>query len=301
MPHPERDALVSELENCEQLASGRWWQLMYHSPVRFIRALAFRTFLKPFFKKGANGIVLTFFGTPMTVRLPAGADIYLTGCKSRPQEIRLTKWMLQYIKPRWVVMEAGTHFGFYTLLLQHLTGPLGKVIAFEPSPLNFKIISGNVAGMPTISLYQKGLSNITGRQLLAIRGLQNTQTDSFYYLSGASTILADVITLDDWTNLHVTIPRFIKVGAGGSVWPILQGAESLIFLYHPIIAMEIKTADFEECYYPAIEWLKANGYRMYSLSADGSPMFCTDAWTYLQSNSIVSDNFLFLPRKQAVN
>ena len=301
MPPPIRNELIKELEKCELLSCGRWWKRLINSPVSFIKAIGSRSFLKLFFKSGIDTKAFTFFKSEMAIRLPAATDIYLTGCKSDPSEIRLAKWMINNIQPGWMVMDIGAHFGYYALLLFHLTGKKGKVVAFEPSPLAYQKLTINVANGTSISAYNLGVGNVTGKQLLAVRGILASESNSFIDLAGANTILAATTTLDDWINEHGMVPKFIKADVEGGEWELIKGAEGLLFLYHPIIAMEIRTIHFEQAYYPAIEWLKANGYQMCSLSGDGGLLHCTDAWTYLQSNNIPSDNFLFIPRKRAQN
>ncbi|MES2772730.1 MAG: FkbM family methyltransferase [Bacteroidota bacterium] len=299
-PSP-KDALITALEHCERLAAGRWWKRLFHAPLSFIKAIGSRSFLQPFFKDGIDTKAVSFFGREMDIRLPAATDIYLTGCKSHPSEIRLAKWMINNIQPGWDTMDVGAHFGYYTLLLHELTGPHGKTIAFEPSRLAFEKLTLNVAKQDRILAINLGAGSITGKQLLAERGTRSSESNSFFDLAGARTILAAIVKLDDWIQEHAIIPKFIKVDVEGGEWELVKGASALLFLYHPIIAMEIRTVHFEESYYPAIEWLKANGYRMYSLAADGGLMHCGDAWSYLQSGNTHSDNFLFIAKRRGGN
>jgi len=301
MSPTERNDLMAALEKSEQLASGIWWKRFFNAPLRFIYAVGSRSFLKPFLSQGINVKAFTFFTAEMAIRLPAATDIYLTGCKSHPSEIRLAKWMINNIQSGWAVMDIGAHFGYYTMLLQRLVGSNGKVIAFEPSPLAYEKLSANAGIEANIVTCNLGVISVTGKQLLAVRGVLGSESNSFSDLAGATTILAATITLDDWVKEHGIIPKFIKADVEGGEWELIKGGEALLSLYQPIIAMEIRRVHFEAAYYPAIEWLKANRYKMYSLSADGDLLYCPDAWTYLQGGNIDSDNFLFMPKKGAEN
>lgn len=301
MPSPARKELITALEKCEALTLAGSWRRLFYKPLRYINAIGSRSFLKPFLKDGFDAKATLFFGNEMAIRLPAATDIYLTGCKSHPSEIRLAKWMINNIQPGWMVMDIGAHFGYYTLLLQHLTGATGTIAAFEPSPLAYQKLRSNAKPLSNIKAYNLGVSNVTGKQLLAVRGVLASESNSFFDIAGARTILAATITLDDWIAENDLVPHFIKADIEGGEWQMIQGASAMLLVYHPIIAMEIRTVHFETAYYPAIEWLKTNGYKMYSLAADGSLLHCTDAWSYMQSNNIDSDNFLFIPVKSGAN
>ncbi len=301
MPSNERKELITTIEKCEALALGRRWRRLIYKPLQYIKAIGSRSFFKPFFKDGIDTKATLFFGGEMAIRLPAATDIYLTGCKSHPSEIRLAKWMINHILPGWTVIDIGAHFGYYTLLLQHLTGAKGKVAAFEPSPLAYEKLRLNISPFKNVQAYNLGVSRVTGKQLLAVRGVLASESNSFFDIAGANTILAPTVSLNDWIQQNGLIPQFIKADVEGGEWQMIQGASALLLLYHPIIAMEIRTVYFEMAYYPAIEWLKTNGYKMYSLATDGTLLHCTDAWSYMQSNNIDSDNFLFMPVKSGGN
>jgi FkbM family methyltransferase len=57
------------------------------------------------------------------------------------------------VRPGMTVVDAGANIGYYSLLFGRLTGPTGRVYAFEPAPQNRKILEANIAG--------NGLCNIT--------------------------------------------------------------------------------------------------------------------------------------------
>jgi len=48
------------------------------------------------------------------------------------------------LRPGAVVVDVGAHVGYYTLLAARLTGPEGKVYAFEPDPANFALLLENL-------------------------------------------------------------------------------------------------------------------------------------------------------------
>jgi FkbM family methyltransferase len=60
------------------------------------------------------------------------------------------------------VVDVGANIGYFSLLAANCVGPSGKVIAIEPHPANFKILSDTVAAnrLSQIHPFQMGLSDV---------------------------------------------------------------------------------------------------------------------------------------------
>ena len=61
-------------------------------------------------------------------------------CALGSYEYEKVKLFEKNIQKSSVVYDIGAHVGFYTLLASELVGDMGKVIAFEPVPLNLKYL-----------------------------------------------------------------------------------------------------------------------------------------------------------------
>lgn len=59
-------------------------------------------------------------------------------------EIPLTKYMIEHIKPNNVVIDVGANIGYFTVLLSNLVGKDGKVIAYEASEKNYRLLTENI-------------------------------------------------------------------------------------------------------------------------------------------------------------
>lgn len=53
-------------------------------------------------------------------------------------------WVYRKPQPGDVVVDAGAHFGAFTLVSSRLVGPTGKVIAFEPDPALFRMLQKHI-------------------------------------------------------------------------------------------------------------------------------------------------------------
>ncbi len=59
-------------------------------------------------------------------------------------EAESTKQTLEEIKTGMTVLEIGANIGYYALIEARLVGEKGKIIAFEPSPINMAAFKANV-------------------------------------------------------------------------------------------------------------------------------------------------------------
>jgi len=109
-------SLQDQFEKVENLAKGSKLRRLLQNPSKYIFAIFARKVIYPLFKRGIKQKTKLFFGKKITVTLPAGSDIYLTGGKAHDSEIRLTKFILKNLAQDDVFIDVGAHFGFFTRL-----------------------------------------------------------------------------------------------------------------------------------------------------------------------------------------
>jgi FkbM family methyltransferase len=81
----------------------------------------------------------------------------------------VTKFIVHNVKPGDVCIDAGAHFGYYSLLLAELCGKSGKTIAIEPNAHLSKLLSfTNVLNDHQFINVHKGLSNEKGEVTLTV-------------------------------------------------------------------------------------------------------------------------------------
>lgn len=129
-----------------------------------------------------------------------------------------------------VVVDAGAHVGYYTLLAARGVGNSGRVYAFEPESRNFELLVKNVQlnGYTNVMPIRKALSNRSG---VASLYLQGTAQHSLY--RSPSTERAhqsvELITLDEfleaegWPDV-----RLVKVDIEGGEPIAIEGMRRLI-------------------------------------------------------------------------
>ena len=141
-------------------------------------------------------------------------------------EPETTQYFINNIKPGDTVVDVGAGFGYYTLLFAKLVGSTGRVYAFEPSPITYKILKKNVGKYEQVKLYNIAL------------GDENKIAD--FYLNAKAPNLSSLLP-QPWTNKVVQvevvvfddyfkIPHvdFIKIDAEGADGMVLRGMKKTI-------------------------------------------------------------------------
>jgi FkbM family methyltransferase len=174
----------------------------------------------------------------------AGNTMYLDDMDSlnlawyRVYEPFETKFALNEIKESDVVLDLGANIGYYTLLFGSQVGPSGKVFAFEPSPMTFKILSKNVESYEK----EKKFSNIKINENAVTERNDETITlhicnenygmnriyPSTYTKNSSEKIKVKTIKLDNYFHDYPEQINFVKMDMEGSEFGALKGMEEII-------------------------------------------------------------------------
>jgi FkbM family methyltransferase len=179
-------------------------------------------------------------------------SIYLTGYSERPT----VEAYRRLIKPGDVILDIGANIGAHTLQFASLTGPRGKVLAFEPTEFAFRKLQSNIQLNPRLS--QRILAN----QIMLVASPRD-RVASRVYASWPLTRHGDqheghagrpmpttnsrASTLDAFLTLR-DVPKvdFIKIDVDGNELDIFQGARGLFGRCRPLIVMELAPHHFDE-------------------------------------------------------
>jgi len=147
----------------------------------------------------------------------------------------------------WVV-DVGANVGHYTKRFSDLVGPEGRVIAVEPVPETFELLSANVL------LFQHSnvtLLNVAASDQPGVAGMQIPRFETGlnnYYQANLSKGTADIyvltVRLDALACPHPI--KLIKIDAEGHDPAVLRGAEALLARDHPILIVETGSSDVAE-------------------------------------------------------
>lgn len=155
----------------------------------------------------------------------------------------------------WVI-DIGANVGHYTKRFSELVGKSGRVIAFEPVPTTFSILSANTQmfAHPNVSLINAAVSDkidVVGMSIPAF----STGLTNYYQAQLSSTSGNDlsVLTMSlDSLGINQRI-ALVKIDAEGHEAFVLNGMWELINTSRPVLIVETGSQD-------VIGKLKALGY-----------------------------------------
>lgn len=151
-------------------------------------------------------------------------------------------WKLdRWVRPGDWVLDIGANIGRYTLRLSSLVGEHGRVIAFEPVPSSFELLSFYTASRPTanVTLFNVALSDKSQEIGVTIPPLSSVtfDTKTMAQLTAESTALRILsFPLDD-----LKLPQrisFVKIDTEGHELRVLHGMKRLIERDHPVFLIE---------------------------------------------------------------
>jgi FkbM family methyltransferase len=305
MTMPTQAVLQKQLDKVEHLATTSKLVRLFSAPGRYFSAQAHKWLIYRYTKKGMITTASTFFGRTMHIVLPAATDIYLTGGKTHPSEIRLARYLVNNLRTGGQFLDVGAHFGYFTLLGGCLVGETGKVVSIEASPATFEVLQKNA----------KGLSQINIRNIAATERVEEVTFHEFpVLLSEYNSLLGGQYEQETWyknnkpnlvkiqgkdlttllTEEHFS-PTHIKIDVEGAEDQVVRGGLEYFKQQQPVIVMEYLADNNKNSgHKKAVGLLKDLGYRIHVLNELGEPIICTDILAHLKKTGWESDNIVFL-------
>jgi len=134
-----------------------------------------------------------------------------------------------HLPPGGTVVDCGANIGFFTLLFARAVGETGRVIAIEPGPSSFALLTKNVAinGYRNVTLINKAISNRSGTTDFFL--CRTGESDNTMYATPGEVrdrISVETITLDDL--IGDTKVDFVKMDIQGSEYLALLGMAKIL-------------------------------------------------------------------------
>jgi FkbM family methyltransferase len=191
-----------------------------------------------------------------------GRSILTTGI----HDPAVTEILARLIDPGGVVVDAGAHVGYMTVLAALATAPDGHVFAWEPHPQLFAVLQQNVAAVPSarITLRNAALGGVHGHGRLVPSDEQDLN-DGTSHLErddavSARSIPVIIETIDDVVG--VTQIDVLKLDVEGAECLVLDGASQALS------ARRIRHIVFEEHGGPdgeVVRLLQSMGYAIFAI------------------------------------
>jgi FkbM family methyltransferase len=210
----------------------------------------------------------------MVLRLPSGWDeLYAPGGYEPDVAAALTR----LVEPGDTCVDAGAHYGYFTLLLAKLCGPGGHVYSFEAEADNARVLRQNVranrlqsrvsveraavaAREGEVELHASATGGSTEWTLLESFALRGEEQPTNRTAERTPAIRLDAYLAD--------APRFdvLKMDIEGAEAEVIPTISELLERRRPAIVLEFH----REVGWPAIEALVDGGYELEGL--DGTPL-----------------------------
>jgi FkbM family methyltransferase len=134
------------------------------------------------------------------------------------------------VKPGMTVLDIGANIGMYriyTRFLAELTGPTGRVIAFEPEPKNFSRLQRAVTDIPQVTVVHAAVSEKSGTLRLYVADDLNVDHHTYDAGDGRRTVNVPSIAIDDYMRPGERVD-VIKMDIQGAELAALRGAERVL-------------------------------------------------------------------------
>lgn len=193
---------------------------------------------------------------------------YLLGTYERPATRAICEWL----RPGQVGYDIGANIGYMALVMARAVGPAGCVVAFEPSPHAFALLSVNATRSRALHVdaRQLALADVEGEETFSDfdYDLVSRFGDHSADYPDARVLTVCVTTLDRViASSALRPPDFVKIDVEGAEMRVLRGMQDTLHRYRPLLLLELHEREVEE---EVMAWLPARGYRPVSLTS-GAP------------------------------
>lgn len=137
------------------------------------------------------------------------------------------------LMPGDIVFDIGANLGWYTVLFDRMTKQDITIYAFEPDPLNFHLLTENIARNHTrkaIAVNQ-AVAEVSGHKKLFRYKNANLGRHSLLAINEQGSVDIQTITLDEFVRqraININKIKFIKIDIEGYEYHALQGANTLL-------------------------------------------------------------------------
>lgn len=177
---------------------------------------------------------LTISAAWLDVASSASAPIYQTPWRQNPEFFALLAPQIEASRGGCIV-DVGANIGVYTLNIRARTA--SPLLAFEPEPSSFRLLSHNVAanGLAGVTVKNCACGDRTGE--LAFHGGINGAVAGRAGEAG-STLSVPVVRLDDELR-GVSAVDLIKIDCEGFEWHVLNGCRETMATKRPVLFVEL--------------------------------------------------------------
>lgn len=157
-----------------------------------------------------------------------------------------TKLISKLLKQGMTCLDIGANIGYYVLLESKLVGEHGKIIAIEPSPVNFEYLQKNIKLQNTkkIEAFNIAAGNMEGKIKFLI--YENASNSGMVIKDGeekkwpGKVIEVPIIKVDSLLKeKNIAKIDFLRMDVEGYEFHIFEGMQDTLIRHKPIIQIEV--------------------------------------------------------------
>ncbi|NHI94398.1 MAG: FkbM family methyltransferase [Candidatus Lokiarchaeota archaeon] len=130
-----------------------------------------------------------------------------------------------------IILDVGSHIGYFTLIAAHRAGSEGKIICVEPDPRNYKLLKMNIVknGLKNIILFHGALGSKSGLTEFIIdenplESELSVESNHFKKIISVKMLTMDALM----EKLHIKQVDWIKIDVEGAVNDVLLGGKTTL-------------------------------------------------------------------------
>ncbi len=302
--------LEKKLLRVESLAHTSAFGRLLNAPHRYVFAQCIHKVYFKLTKKGILSTAKTFFGHPLSIPLPAGTDIYLTGGKTHDSEIRLAKYLIHTFSDakKRHFLDIGAHVGYFSALVSVLLKNKGQVIAIEAARSMAELLEKNLKNLGNAMTIYAAATERDGENLVFYEfpvlyseynssHITQFEDETWFVHFKPQKVTVKGITVDSLVEKFDLKNPIIKIDAEGAEAQVVAGTHKTLMEQSPIVIIEY-LREKNEGHQKAFVLLVEAGYTPYRIDNQGILRGILDAKSYFSEFDIDSDNFVFVKKNE---
>lgn len=188
-------------------------------------------------------------------------------------ELPVQEAVQRVLEPAGVFYDIGANVGFFTVIAAAVSGPRGRVLAFEPVPENARLVRRNAElnGFATVEVHEVAIARTSGEGELLLAeyagGAALAEAPPPPDLKGS--IRVRTMSVDDLVEGGGPPPDVVKIDVEGAEIAVFEGMARSVQRYRPAILYEVDAADANGLAERAAQcaaWLYGRGYDVEKLA-----------------------------------
>ena len=201
----------------------------------------FETYFSPLVPRDEAGIAVLDFSRPGILQTYAGSGLQFE-MASFPEEEDAIESYFQWYRPGAgeTVFDLGAHCGVSSYHFSKLVGPTGRVVAFEPDPVNYSLLLRNIDrhGLNNVIPLQIAVSDTRGEaQFSAEQTIGSTLLQHSTRTSVGQVIQVKTVTLED-AFAEWGPPSFCKIDIEGAEIAVVTASRKFLSKTHCHFALD---------------------------------------------------------------